>query len=313
MTVEPDTPQNERPLKLMWHERNKKLLVLKRQIARAFAAAGDVTTASKLNRCGEYEQLVCCGACGGYWWTRYRCKLRCCPVCSRDKARDRTTYLLAVASKQAHCKMITLTMRRWTGDPREGIKVLRDATQRFRDSKLMRSCKGGAYTIEVIPKPDGWHIHCHMIIDSGYIPFRSLIRVWAACLKQPNPHVRIQNASQEATKRYICKYASKSMVEEVGPTRIVEWYKAVVGSRLWATFGAWYNVTLEDLTDGAESTKISMPCPFCGRLHTVFAARAGPAIMGRDWRAFAHGELAKGDWERPQHDIVAYIDKEDKF
>jgi hypothetical protein len=296
-----------RPMNLSWHERNRAALVLKRRVARAFREAGRNDIARRLDMCGEWEQLVACGECGGYWWTRYRCKLRCCPVCSKDKARDRAAYLLAVANEQTQCKMITLTMRRWRGDTREGIKVLRQAIQRFRDTKIMAKCKGGAYTIELIPKPDGWHIHAHMIVDVPYIPFRVLVRAWAHALRQPSPHVRIQNASAAAVKKYICKYASKSMIAEVGAANIVAWFDAIQGSRLWATFGHWYNATLEEMSGGFFEPPQPPPCPHCGTRGRVFCARAGPAIFGRDWRHFAHGDLLTSDYERPCKPVIDYV------
>lgn len=304
-----DISEHNRPIKREWWEKAEKLLRLKREIAAAFRARGQDDIARRLDMCSEYEQLVCCGACGGHWWTPYRCKLRCCPICSREKARDRQTYLLAITSQQTRCKMITLTMRRWKGDPREGIKYLRAAVQRFRDTKCMSKCKGGAYTIEVLPKPDGWHIHAHLLVDVPYIPFKVLLRVWSKCLDQPSPHVRIQSACKDAVKKYVCKYASKSMVEEVGAASIVEWHDAIRGSRLWATFGQWYNASLEDLTDGFIDPPKPCPCPHCGAIKASFLARAGPAIFGRDWQAMRHGILLSDEYTRPNEQVKRFLDR----
>lgn len=299
---------NFREVNLTWYERHSKLLILKRRIALEFKKVGKFEIADKLFKCGEWDTLCACGSCGGYWWVRYRCTLRCCPICSRDKARDRTRYLLAVSRKQIHCKMLTLTMKRWTGSPGDGIKHLRDSVQRIRDTTLFARCLGGAYTIEVIPKDDGWHIHAHMVIDAPYMPFRTIVAAWALAVRQPCPHVRIQSAESENVKKYICKYAGKSMVEDIGLAHIVEWYEAIKGRRLWATFGLWYNAKLNDLEDGEEEKQGPRPCPLCGQTKCVFLARAGPAIMGREWKHFCHGDLLLREYDRPNDEIVNYLD-----
>ena len=301
---------NTRKLDQPWHQKNRSALLLKRKIAKQFKLAGDDVTADKLYRCCETESLVCCQDCGGYWWVKYRCKLRCCPICSREKSRDRATYLKAIAAHQNNCKMITLTMRRWKQDPREGIKYLRQSVQRFRDLTIMKSCKGGAYTIEVLPKDDGWHIHCHLIVEVNYIPVKILWKAWAKCVHQDFAHARIQGASSDKIKAYICKYASKSAIKEIGLSSIVDWFEAVKGSRLWATFGAWYNAKLEDLVDPDTPEKPPFECPFCHAVHSVFHARAGPFIIGEGWQDWMHGLLLQDVFERPNEEVQNYLDYE---
>jgi hypothetical protein len=285
-------------------QKNKSAILLKRKIAEQFRLAGDYRTADKLDACTETEELVMCSNCGGRWWVRSRCRLRVCPICSRDKARDRATYLTAVANEQPDCKMLTLTMRRWSGDPKEGIKYLRVALRKFRQLKCMEKCNGGAYVIECLPKQGAWHIHAHLIVSMPYLPAKKLWSVWAHCVGQRYAHVRIQAANSDRVKRYICKYASKSGIKDIGLENIVAWYEAVKGSRLWATFGAWYNRKLNDMIDGKDEQDNRPACPYCGAQGTTFLARAGPFVLGPDWRAAFPVGTAMHDFSRPNTDLI---------
>jgi hypothetical protein len=289
------------------------LLALKEAFAAAFQAAGQHETAEKLRKCCTHELLVCCADCRRSWWVTYHCKLRCCPICARNKSRDRLKLLKAVTKCQSSTKMLTLTMRRWDGDPREGIKHLRASMQRFRDSALMKTCKGGAYTIELLPKENGWHIHAHLLIDSGYLPFRRVLKVWTACCRQSTSHVRIQAATRERVKAYVCKYACKTGLgtlgahgadkdgKGIGPESIVDWFAAVRGSRLWGTFGAWYRFSQQDIAEALELETHVSSCPFCGAIHTIFQARSGVFVFGGEWRSLAWHFGADGETERPIH------------
>jgi len=106
--------------------------------------------------------------------------------------------------------------------------------------------------------------------------------VWASCVGQKYAHVRIQAANSDRVKRYICKYASKSGIKDIGLENIVAWYKAVK----------------EDEQDNRPA------CPYCGAQGTTFLARAGPFVLGPDWRAAFPVGTAMQDFSRPNTDLI---------
>lgn len=301
-------PPGLRPIKLPWYYRQRAALLLKRRYADAFEAAGDPKTAKALRLCSESEHIVACLDCGRSWWVTYHCGLRCCPICSWRAARERQVYLQAITKDLPRPKHIVLTMPRWQGSPAEGITILRKAIAKLRRREIFKSCRGGALTIEVLPKPDGWHIHAHVLADAPFIPFSILKKEWSTLINIPNPHVSIQSAECDAARRYVAKYAGKSIVAEVGIAGIVSWYRGIKGKRLWGTFGAWFNYKLVEDTRDNGKPKYDSGCPYCGALKCVVPAECVPAMIGKGWRDWCTGPIAQLEWSRKIPEVVEYLD-----
>jgi hypothetical protein len=209
---------------------------------------------------------------------------------------ERADFLKALTSKMSHPKMITLTMPLWTKEPREGIKYLRAAWNKLRATALMKQVRGGAYQIEIKIKPEGYHIHIHVLLDCPFLPYQKLFTSWRDILKVKCPQVHIQAATSDKAKAYVCKYAAKASDFDAAPETIVEWYDITKGIRLFATFGEWYNITAEEIMPDKFADHEEPSCPFCGHTHSTFLARDGPFVFGQDdWRqlgqSFTHGQF----------------------
>lgn len=175
----------------------------------------------------------------------------------------------------------------------------------------MKNCRGGAYTIELVPKEDGWHIHLHLLLDVGYLPWAKIQETWARAVGVKRPHVHVQAANNDSVKRYVCKYATKTGLgnlgkekkkderKGVGAADIVRWYAAVRGSKLWGTFGDWYRFSLEDAAEVVDMAPYVCKCPLCGEEGGVFQARAGPFRFGSEWSHLCLKWGAGKDIERP--------------
>jgi hypothetical protein len=232
-------PQRARNTSLKGIEARRKHFLRKRAYADAFAARGYDDIARNLRTCEETESLVGCQHCGHSWWVTTRCRSRVCPLCSYHESKKRAKYLKAMTANMQHPKLVTLTIDLWQGDPREGIKYLRKQVTRMRRSTLFKSVRGGAYQIELKQKPEGWHIHIHLLLDAPFIPYQRLFSTWKAITQQRYVSTDIRSAKTPEAREYVVKYPSKSASFDTHPEAIVDWYEATKGMRLFATFGTW--------------------------------------------------------------------------
>lgn len=277
----------------------KRHYVRKWQYAAQFQEHGLWNLADQLRLCHESEDLACCTHCGKHWYVTNRCKLRICPLCSFETAKRRATHLLALTHRMKYPKLVTLTMPTWTTDPREGIAHLRQAWNQLRRSKLFKNVRGGAYQIELIPKPNGWHIHIHALLDCPFIPYRQLFTKWGQLIGVKVPQVDIRAATTVEQRAYATKHAAKGANFYANPDRVVDWYRATKGLRLFATFGEWFRQDLEELADESKLEKFTPRCPFCHSPDTTFLARDGPFLMNPDtWRDIKKFYIADADVHR---------------
>jgi len=97
---------------------------------------------------------------------------------------------------------------------------------------------------------------------------------------------------------------------EMHPDRIVDWYIATKGLRLFATFGKWYNKKIEELDTEGELFKPSKQCPFCGSEGTVFFARDGPYIFGgKAWNEMQGFVVGDEGWQRDMDPVIKMLDE----
>ena len=256
----------------------------KHRYAARFASRGLHDIASQLRDCQETEVLICCQNCGHHRYIVDRCRLRVCPLCSFERSRERARYIVELTKQMQYPKMLTLTMPVWRGVPQEGIKHLRRNWNRLRKVPCMSKVRGGAYQIEVKVKDRGYHIHMHAILDAPFIPYQQVFSAWRSLLGTQAPQVHIKAASTEREREYCAKYAAKAADFYSHPDAVVDWYEATKGQRLFATFGAWYNVKLEDLLNDEDTEQPIVKCPRCGAEKSMFNARDGPIIYGyKEW------------------------------
>jgi len=283
----------------------------KHAIADALEASGHHETAEKLRSCHEKKELVFCRRCAKTWYVVIHCRQRICPICSYQTAWQRAIALIELAKRTKHPKLITLTISRWKGSPRNGIVFLREAFNALRKTPLFKNVKGGAYQIELKRKPDGWHIHLHALLDSPYIPYQHLFSRWTEIVGQCYAAVWISAAKSEKEIAYVCKYASKAAGFEGTPDDAVAWWAAVKGSRLFTTFGDYYSIKLDELLNDKNEDQQKYVCPHCGQPHTMIRARDGPYALGRELWASAGDTIINGQpLEIPNEDLTLLSDED---
>lgn len=276
-------PNNPTPIFVS--KKKARWMKLNQRYAQEFEKQDWHELADKLKSCETTRTLCCCANCGKHWYVLTHCRHRICVLCSFKIAQERQKFLMYMTKGMQHPKLITLTMEAWTGEPRAGIKKLRDALTKLRRTQVWAMVKGGAYTIELIPKDDFWHIHVHLLVDAPFIPHQKLFSEWRECIQQHVPQVDIRSASSEKARKYIVKDASKNIVFYCDPEKIVDWFFATQNVRLFATFGTWYHAKIQEQLELEAFEEFEPACPFCGATHAVFYARDGPWTIGPEmWR-----------------------------
>ena len=144
----------------------------------------------------------------------------------------------------------------------------------------MKSVAGGAYCIEIIPHEGYWHIHLHAILDCKYLPYQRIFSEWRALFDVRHIEVDIRQADSREARSYIAKEVGKNMAISLDPEYIADWYHAIKGSRLWTSFGTFFNLTLNELDDEEPEKEFAPVCPNCGKAKTMYFARDGPYKYG---------------------------------
>lgn len=259
------------------------VLERKQTYAAAFRRAGLDKVAANLEDCSEMELLLACSNCNHRRYVVFHCESRVCPICSFHLAQDRAFFVKKLLGQMAYPKMLTLTIPVRDEEPRETIKYLRSCFQKLRDRQVFAAVKGGAYQIEVKVKQGHFHIHMHIILDAPYIHYTQLYKAWADITECQGVQVDIRAAKTPAQQAYVVKYAQKAAELRADGSDVVRWYLAVKGSRLFGTFGAWYNTRIEDLLEPEELPPEPPPCPECGGKKTMYFARDGVFVYGKAW------------------------------
>lgn len=287
----------------------KKHFLRKRKYAQQFLDAGLDNEASNLFDCQETEILAACSNCGHSWYVVAKCRSRICPLCSYETSKRRSQYLVALTSHMKHPKLMTLTMPRWKTTPKEGIHFLRHSFLKLRRSKYFKGVRGGAYQIELKHKEDGWHIHMHVLFDGPYIPRTIIFAAWRRLIDVRVPQVDIRAAGDRKAIEYVCKYAAKSAAFDSPAGDIVAWYIATKGERLFATFGEWYNATLNELDPDLAAEPHAPACPHCNSEKTIYLARDGPYVYGyEDWRKLESTVTRGREYSRPLAHVKQVLD-----
>lgn len=271
------SPYSKKAIRFAGHMRRKAM------IADELDKVGEHKAAAALRECHTTEHLTGCTHCGAAWWVTTKCRSRICPICAWKTAQARAQLIQNMIAGLKHPKFITLTMPRWNGDPGEGISFIRKAFGKLRKSGGIPGLEGGCYSIEVVPKENGWHIHMHLILDCSFTPHKKLIAAWGLALGVPSPSVDVRDAGSADAAKYVAKYVTKSLNPKDGPEAFAKLYQAIAGVRLFALFGKWFKSAPMVEMMKMQKDHVQAKCPCCGELGTLFDVRCGRFVFGKDW------------------------------
>lgn len=168
------------------------------------------------------------------------CGNRFCPECSRARTgrlrQKLDRFVKSIRLSPSHTlKFMTLTIP--TGpDPELQFKLLLASFRRLRQRRWWRRrVVGGAAVIEITRSGFLWHVHLHAIVESAFLPYKSLSAEWAAV--SPGKISDIRFISTPQLIGYLTKYMTKTSLsfdDQLTATR------TLAGTRQLLTFGDWY-------------------------------------------------------------------------
>ena len=248
----------------------------------------------KLDECHNSFRAAFCPETMQPMYRPVNCKLRLCPKCGAKLAEERSKSVAEVVrdSGVQDWRFITLTQPR-SGTLAAGIGDIKAALKKWRRLKTVKSLVHGAYwQIEAKPKPDGWHVHIHLLVLGSYFPQGLLKRLWSEALGQNKTIVDIR---KPRNLRQVCSYVSKYLCKatdfaEATPQQIQEFIE-LSKVRLWGTFGKMYRYILKTMREFLQPPPPI--CPICSGQHSLIDIRAGPWIYGEDWGDI-HWDIMRG-------------------
>lgn len=209
---------------------------------------------------------VFCEHCGYTISVPVYCKNRFCRICNVHRnrlVRFKLKEFLRIMELRKHdsFKFLTLTVSDQPNVSQMTTELI-TAFRRLRQRSFWRkNVRGGCTVIEVKRGKDAWHVHLHIIIESGYLPFKVLLEEWKAVSSGQGVFIKKIHNSQVIG--YITKYLTKDDVPEKDQKFMTVVLK---GRRLFQSFGSWFKPM-------ASIRKLSFNCPDCNKTHWFFGNR----------------------------------------
>lgn len=185
---------------------------------------------------------VYCLCCGHNFDVPIYCGDRFCQICGkkrRERVRKRIQFLIDQTSSLSGVtlKMFTLTIRS-DQDLSNMIKHLVSSFRRLRSTKYWnKAVFGGCFVFEIKGRPGRWHAHIHGIVESYFLDWHRLRRLWLKSSGSPGIDIRAIHKSRSVS--YITKYITKPAVDS---SFLDDVNSALKGTRLFQPFGTWFNV-----------------------------------------------------------------------
>lgn len=239
--------------------------------------------AEQLRECRRLYILTICTACGYHQYRLMTCNRRDCEYCSRDRAKLWASRLRVLPFAHTQAKHITLTIRR-ADSLKAGLAHLRESIRRWvRHEKIATRLTAYAYTIEAKAKPDGWHVHAHMMADAAYIPRQIVWATWARACRQRTASARISQVPTAAAAHYLASYVAKGDARDtMTDAQRREHTEAMHHTRTVALGGKWYRHDFQE--HDARAGQAHSQCPDCHQESTIVPVQALPRYYGQEWR-----------------------------
>jgi hypothetical protein len=175
---------------------------------------------SKLFRCGVKWSR--CSSCHKDHFDPRKCGSRLCPFDARRLARERVDLYMDLVTRMRSARFLTFTrpLIPYTASLKDGLRKIRRAFNRLLRAKVFGAVKGGVYSIEIVLRPGGFHVHLHVLLDAVWIENRNeegrpLETAWKRCLEREGVEmgelravVDVRKADRETIKE-VLKYTVK--------------------------------------------------------------------------------------------------------
>lgn len=208
--------------------------------------------------CGDFAVLYC-SHCGARYLVHLGCGKRTCSHCAYKRYKRIEEQVLKIVENFRYPAHIVLTLER-VQDLGEGVRFIKKSFTRLKRYKKWRSTVKCAFgTIETKPKPDGWHVHIHLIADCIWLDVEELSRMWEQATKGRGKIVYITRAGNskglvKEVLKYIFKVALMNEEHKREFEEVLRNVKLVVRDRF----------SLLDFTEISEHLPAPLKCQRCG-------------------------------------------------
>lgn len=185
-----EVQEEARAVKLDVHLKAKYRAVHAHVLEALIWSGANANTVKNFRECGQWPVSIDYKGGGVQSVLVGQCRIRGCPYCANLLAAKRRERIWRVVEelhqKGAKFSLLTLTLRHSAQDNLEDLlRVLSRALRIFTQSKFFkRHVRGYARSIEITKKSsNGFHPHCHMIIQAGFLKLPELIACWKKCVR----------------------------------------------------------------------------------------------------------------------------------
>lgn len=157
--------------------------------------------------CGDIVFFYRCTSCGHRVQKISGCDKRTCMRCAKVRRNELVKKYLPWIQTFKYPLFITLTMVRqeFLG---EGVDKIIKSFQVLRQRKFWKA-RTGLWTLEIVEKEGGWHIHIHCLADAYWVDQRVLSRAWKE-ITRDSFIVDVRRARRDRfTLLYLIKYVTK--------------------------------------------------------------------------------------------------------
>lgn len=182
------------------------------------------------------------------------CGDRFCTWCCRKRSAIIKAHLLDFI-KDRDCRMMLLTIAHRQDQPlADTLARLHKCLSAFRRTAAWQThVTGGAAFIEIKHGSNGWHPHCHIIMEGTFWDKDDLRQAWKEVTRD-SWITDIKGLKNQELAAYCAKYAAKGMSEalpdEITTDQLEELITALHGRRMVHSFGTWYGqISLTKLLD----------------------------------------------------------------
>jgi len=264
------------------------------KLVAALEATGDPLArkkAGKIRDCTKIERKLRCRDCGKPFFVRgLPCLARLCPRCDQARATKFRERLERLAKGCDGLRQVVLTLR---GDPGASLadtitRILEGFEELRRRAAWKRAkVRAGVRSLEITRGSEnaGWHVHLHILIDSGWLEHAALKAAWLA-ITGDSYVVHVNRKSDGEAVAEIVKYVTKPAdMKALDAGELTELVHALHGRRLIAFFGAWFKreneekvMEAEILEDAREQWEkvAKLECPACGGRLVEEGMETGP-------------------------------------
>lgn len=144
------------------------------------------------------------------------------------------------------------------------VKRFKDALTKLRRSRISRTWKGGFYSFEVTwSKRNGFHLHCHLLIEARFIDQIELAKRWREALGVPMAIVKVKDVRDKSYLAEVTKYIGKGNETAAMPgLAIAQLIDSFEGVKTFGVFGELYKqrAAWKKYTEAYSEKSIACPC-----------------------------------------------------